>query len=124
MINRKILRVGVGVALTLAAVGCNNDKLTSLNVNPNSPEAVPPGPLFTNAARVGVARWFGGWDLRTAEWVTQQLAEVQYNDEDRYTRVHASDTEGTFNGAYAGELKDLRSIIDAGKAAGTPGSAA
>jgi hypothetical protein len=122
MINRKILRVGAGVALTLAVVGCNNDKLTSLNVNPNSPEAVPPGPLFTNAARLGTARWFGGWDLRTAEWVTQQLSEIQYTDEDRYVRMHASDTEGTFNGAYAGELKDLTSIIDAGLAAHTPGS--
>jgi hypothetical protein len=122
MINRKILRVGAGVALTLAAVGCNNDKLTSLNVNPNSPENVPPGPLFTFAARLGVARWFGGWDLRTAEWVSQQLSEIQYTDEDRYVRMHASDTEGTFNGAFAGELKDLQSISDGGIAAGTAGS--
>ena len=92
------------------------------NANPNNPEQVPPGPLFTNAARVGVARWFGGWDLRTAEWVTQQLSEIQYTDEDRYVRMHASDTEGTFNGAYAGELKDLNQIILEGEASGTPGS--
>ena len=122
MINRRILRVGSGVALALAAFGCNNDKLTSLNANPNSPEAVPPGPLFTNAARVGVARWFGGYDLRTAEWVTQQLSEIQYTDEDRYVRMHAADTEGSFNGAYAGELKDLTQIITAAIASASPGS--
>ena len=94
MTNRKILRAGAGVALALAVAGCNNDKLTALNANPNSPELVPPGPLFTNAARVSVARWFGGYDLRTAEWITQQLAEVQYTDEDIYVRFHAADTEG------------------------------
>ena len=122
MTNRNFLRVTVGVALTLAAFGCNNDKLTALNANPNSPEQVPPGPLFTNAARVGVARWFGGYDLRTAEWVTQQLSEIQYTDEDRYVRMHAADTEGSFNGAYAGELKDLTQIITAGEASKSPGS--
>ena len=122
MTNKRIFRVAVGVALTLAAFGCNNDKLTAINANPNNPEVVPPGPLFTNTARVGVARWFGGWDLRTAEWVTQQLSEIQYTDEDRYVRMHASDTEGTFNGAYAGELKDLNQIIIEGQASATPGS--
>lgn len=122
MTNRIILRVAAGVALTLAAFGCNNDKLTALNANPNSPEIVPPGPLFTDAARVGIARWFGAYDLRTTEWATQQLAEVQYTDEDVYVRMHAADTEGSFNGAYAGELKDLTSIITLGTTAGAPGT--
>ncbi|MFN2603687.1 MAG: SusD/RagB family nutrient-binding outer membrane lipoprotein [Gemmatimonadaceae bacterium] len=122
MINKKFLRVGAGVALTLAVAGCNNDKLTALNTNPNSPEQVPPGPLFTNAVRLSVARWFGGYDLRTAEWVTQQLSEIQYTDEDRYVRMHAADTEGSFNGAYSGELKDLTQIVIGGEAAKEPGT--
>jgi hypothetical protein len=123
MINRKTLKVTVGVALTLLAFGCNNDKLTSINLNPNNPEAVPPGPLFTDAARVGVARWFGGaYDLRTTEWISQQLSEIQYMDEDRYVRVHASDTEGTFNGAYNSELKDLTQIINAEETNKNPGA--
>lgn len=122
MINRRLLKVGTGVALALAAAaGCNNDKLTSINTNPNSPEEVPPQPLFTNAARVGVARWFGGYDLRTASWVVQQLSEIQYTDEDRYVRMHAADTEGSFNGAYAGELKDLTQIIKKAIASAEPG---
>src|SRR6476620_3810873 len=123
MINKKTLKVAVGVALTLAAFGCNNDKLTAINANPNNPEAVPPGPLFTDAARVGVARWFGNaYDLRTTEWITQQLSEIQYMDEDRYVRVHASDTEGIFNGAYSAELKDLTQIIVAEEANNNPGA--
>src|SRR5687768_17762009 len=93
MRNKTFLRLGSVVALALMAFGCNNDKLTALNENPNSPEDVPPGPLFTNAARVGVARWFGGYDLRTAEFVVQHHAEIAYNDEDRYIRIHAADTE-------------------------------
>src|SRR3954465_7835787 len=105
MINKNLLRVGSAVALALTVFGCNNDKITSLNKNPNSPEDVPPGPLFTEASRLTTARWFGGIDLRTYEWLVQQLSEVQYNDEDRYVRVHAADTEGSFNGSYAGELK-------------------
>ncbi|HEY1951968.1 MAG TPA: SusD/RagB family nutrient-binding outer membrane lipoprotein [Gemmatimonadaceae bacterium] len=115
------MRVGSAVALALTAFGCSNDKITALNKNPNSPEDVPPGPLFTEASRLATARWFGGIDLRTYEWIVQQLAEVQYNDEDRYVRVHAADTEGSFNGAYAGELKDLTQIISKGQATNDPG---
>jgi hypothetical protein len=122
MINKTFLRVGSAVALALTAFGCNNDKLTALNANPNSPEDVPPGPLFTNAARVTVARWFGGIDLRTYSWVVQQLAEIQYTDEDRYVRMHAADTEGAFNGAYSAELKDFTQIIAKAEATSEPGT--
>ena len=122
MMNKYLLRVGSAFALALVAAGCNNDKLTALNTNPNSPEDVPPGPLFTNAARITAARWFGGqYDLRETEWIVQHLAEVQYNDEDRYIRVHATDTQGDFNGAYSAELKDLTQIIAKGTATSEPG---
>ncbi len=122
MMNKTFLRVGSAVALALTAYGCNNDKLTALNQNPNSPEDVPPGPLFTNAARVTTARWFGGVDLRTYSWAVQQLAEIQYTDEDRYVRMHAADTEGSFNGAYSAELKDFTQIIAKGTATKEPGT--
>jgi hypothetical protein len=121
MINKTILRVCSVVALALGLYSCNNDTITTLNKNPNSPEDVPPGPLFTEASRLSVSRWFGGIDLRTYEWIVQQLSEVQYNDEDRYLRVHAADTEGSFNGAYSGELKDLTQIIAKGQATSEPG---
>ena len=123
MINKTILRVGSALSIALAVAGCNNDSITNLNKNPNSPEDVPPGPLFTEASRLSTSRWFGGIDLRTYEWIVQHLSEVQYNDEDRYLRVHAADTEGSFNGAYAGELKDLTQIIAKGQATNEPGVA-
>ncbi|HET7612371.1 MAG TPA: SusD/RagB family nutrient-binding outer membrane lipoprotein, partial [Gemmatimonadaceae bacterium] len=121
MINKTILRVGSALSIALAVAGCNNDSITNLNKNPNSPEDVPPGPLFTEASRLSTSRWFGGIDLRTYEWIVQHLSEVQYNDEDRYLRVHAADTEGSFNGAYAGELKDLTQIINKGLSTNQPG---
>jgi len=121
MINKTILRVGSAVALAFGLFACNNDTITNLNKNPNNPEDVPPGPLFTEASRLATTRWFGGIDLRTYEWAVQQLSEVQYNDEDRYIRMHAVDTEGSFNGAYSGELKDLTQIIAKGEATKEPG---
>src|SRR6266566_3633493 len=121
MINKTVLRMGSAVALAFGLFACNNDTITTLNRNPNSPEDVPPGPLFTEASRLATTRWFGGIDLRTYEWAVQQLAEVQYNDEDRYVRMHAADYEGQFNGAYSGELKDLTQIIAKGEATTQPG---
>ena len=109
------------VALAFGLYACNNDTITNLNKNPNSPEDAPPGPLFTQASRLATTRWFGGIDLRTYEWVVQQLAEVQYNDEDRYIRMHGADTELDFNRAYAGELKDLTQIIAKGLDTKQPG---
>jgi hypothetical protein len=110
--------------LGLAVAGCNNDKLTSLNVNPNSPEDVPASTLFTEAARTSVRDFLGSnFDLRGTEWVAQQLAEVQYPDEDTYKRLLA--TAGTtptwFDPIYEVELEDLRKIIGKGVAAKDPG---
>jgi Starch-binding associating with outer membrane len=121
MINKTFWRAGSVVACALIFYGCNNDTITALNKNPNSPEDVPPGTLFTEASRLATTRWFGGIDLRTYEWLVQHLSEVQYNDEDRYVRVHAADTEASFNGAYSGELKDLTQIIGKGEATSEPG---
>lgn len=122
MPNRKYqLVVGATLAL-LGAAACNNDKLTSLNTNPNSPEDVPATTIFTNAARTAVARWVGnGYDLRGTEWVVQHLAEVQYPDEDDYKRLQASATTPWFDTPYSSELEDFRKIIQKGQAANAPG---
>jgi hypothetical protein len=110
--------------LGLAAVGCNNDKLTSVNVNPNSPEDVPASSLFTEAARTSVRDFLGSnFDLRGTEWVAQHLAEVQYPDEDDYKRLLAAagTTPTWFDPIYEVELEDLRKVIGKGTAANDPG---
>jgi hypothetical protein len=125
MTNSKILRVGTGLAFAFVAAACNSDKLTDLNRNPNNPEDVPVGTLFTYAARSATARWLGGgYDLRQTEWVAQHLGEIQYNDEDRYIRLHSGDTQANWNNGYSGEMKDFQRITDKGIAAKAPGTSA
>ncbi len=117
-----LLAVGTGLAL-LGAGACNNDKLTSLNVNPNSPQDVPASSIFTNAALTTGQRWLGvGYDLRETEFVSQHLAEVTYPDEDDYKRLQAGDTQGSFDNSYQGELEDFHKVIQKGKAANDAGT--
>jgi hypothetical protein len=108
--------------LAAGVVGCNNDSITNLNQNPNNPSSAPPGPVFTNAARSSANSFVGGgFDLRQTEFVAQHWAEAQYPDEDRYSRLDPASTQGTWNGAYPGQLKDLKGVEAAGFAANQPG---
>jgi|1185.fasta_scaffold00362_3 hypothetical protein len=123
MRNRDHLLVVAASVALLGAAACNNDGLTSLNTNPNSPEDVPASTIFTNAARTAAARWVGnGYDLRGTEWVVQHLAEVQYPDEDDYKRLQASSTTPWFDTPYSSELEDFRKIYQKGQAANQPGT--
>lgn len=123
MQNRNLSLVVIAAVALAGATACNNDKLTSLNRNPNAPADVPVSTIWTNAARTAVSRWMGsGYDLRGTEWVVQHLAEVQYPDEDDYKRLQASSTTTWFDNPYQGELEDFRKIIQKGKAANDPGT--
>src|SRR5215831_1730460 len=119
-------RLLAAAVLALAgAVACNNDTLTNLNKNPNSPEDVPASALFTTAVRTSVGQWVGnGYDLRGIEWVAQHLAEVQYPDEDDYKRLLAAagTTPGWFDNPYTAQLEDYRQIVK--KSASDPGTSA
>jgi len=112
----------LGVALTVGVVGCNNDSLTNLNHNPNSPVSVPPGPMFTQATQLTAARFIGnGFDLRETEFVAQHWAEAQYPQEDQYIRLDPGSTQPTWVNAYVTELEDFAKISAAGVAAKQPG---
>ncbi|OYV71526.1 MAG: hypothetical protein B7Z72_06755, partial [Gemmatimonadetes bacterium 21-71-4] len=115
--------VAAGFALLVGATACNNDNITNVNRNPNAPTSAPAGAVFTQATANAVGRFLGRGplDLRGTEWVAQQLAEVQYPDEDRYARLQASSTAGTFNAAYTAELENLKKVVAQGQAAGQPG---
>ena len=120
MMNRRFL-IGCGAALALGAIACNSDKLTSVNKNPNSPTDAPSTALFTDAARNGVGRWLNGVGGTRFAFLSQHFAEVQYPDDDAYSRLRASSTSGLFNSSYNVELEDLELIIQRGKAATKPG---
>lgn len=102
------LAVLVGGLLTAAA--CNNDKLTSINVNPNSPTDAPVGPVFTQATVTAVPRWMN--NIRYSGLIVGQTAEVQYPDEDRYVRLDAGTTGGLLTGPYSSELEDYQQVIN------------
>lgn len=120
MMKTRAITIGAVFALGLAA--CNNDSLTDLNQNPNSPEDVPATTLFTNATRVSVSRWMGAYSYFQTEMVAQHLAQVQYPDQDRYARLGAADTQGNFDGPFTSELEDFTKVIAKGTAANAPGT--
>jgi hypothetical protein len=122
MTHRKLLAIAAALALAGTTTACDPDKLTDINRNPNSPEDAPPGPLFTSAARVSAARWLGGgYDLRGAALLSQHLAQVQYPDEDAYSRLTGGATTGYFDAPYYTELEDLQKVILKGEALDEPG---
>jgi hypothetical protein len=120
MLNRRLI-IGCGAALALVATACNSDKLTDVNKNPNSPTDAPSTALFSNAARNGVSRWLNGVGGTRYAFLSQHFAEVQYPDDDAYSRLRASSTSGLFNSSYNVELQDIEIIIQRGRAATQPG---
>ena len=76
-------------ALAAAAVtACDNNKLTSVNNNPNAPTTVPAKTLFTNGVQSGVGNWLGsGYDLRNIELIVQhsphEIEEGHYSETTR-----------------------------------------
>ena len=117
----KVAGAAAGLVLAAGAAACNNDKITNLNNNPNAPTDAPAGPVFTNATRLSVSRFLGTqFGFRQTEVVAQQFAEQQYGEEDRYQRIDAGSTQGTFNSAYSGELEDLQKVIQKGDALKAP----
>ncbi|NUO64353.1 MAG: SusD/RagB family nutrient-binding outer membrane lipoprotein [Gemmatimonadaceae bacterium] len=114
--NRTLL-TGVGAAAAVLATACNSDKLTTVNNNPNSPTNAPSTALFTNASRNGVSRWVDGMGGTRYGFLPQAFAEVQYPDDDAYTRLRAGSTSGLFNGSYNVELQDLELVRRRGLAA-------
>jgi hypothetical protein len=119
MQKRFISSVG-GCTLVLAALACNTKNITDINTDPNNPVDAPAGALFTNAA-ITAAHWVGnGRDLRATEFVAQHLAEVQYPDEDRYSRLQGPSTTSYFDNAYFQELQDLRKVIQKGQSETNP----
>lgn len=120
--NRKLMSVAALVALATGLAGCDPDGLTDINNDPNNPENVRPEPLFTNAARVSTARWLGGgYNLRGAELLSQHLAQVQYPDEDAYSRLTGGATTTYFDLPYYSELADLEKVVAKGEEEDEPG---
>ena len=122
MTHREFLTIAASLVLAGSVTACDPADLTDLNKNPNSPEQAPPGPLFTNAAREAVDRWLGDdYNLRGVSLLAQHLAQVQYPDEDAYSRLTGGATTAYFDFPYYTELQDLQKVVAAGEEADEPG---
>ena len=121
--NQRIIPIAAATALTVAlAAGCNNDKLTSINNNPNSPTSAPPTAVFTNAAQTSIGNWLGsGYDLRDIGLIVQHFAENQYISNDQYQGVGATALNGNWTSAFANDLEDYQVVIRSGQASKSPG---
>jgi hypothetical protein len=108
-------------ALLVAASACNNDKLTSVNNNPNAPTSAPAPAVFTNAIQSAVGTWLGSaYDLRDISLLIQHFAENQYIANDQYKGVQSGSLTTQFASAYQNDLEDFQIVVRAGVAAKDP----
>jgi hypothetical protein len=111
--------VGIVCATAVFSTACKTD-LTDLNVNPNNPTVAPATALFTSAANSTLSTWSGaGVQNSMTELWAQQMAQIQYIDEDR-GHIRTSTVDALWSGQYAGPLEDLRKVIDQATAAKQP----
>jgi hypothetical protein len=119
-IHRLFAAAVSAAVVAVSFTGCDNNKLTSVNNNPNAPTDAPASAIFTNAVQASVSNFLGSnYDLREMELLIQHFAENQYISNDQYvTGVDATAQNVLFQGVYATDLEDFQVVIRKGVAAG------
>jgi hypothetical protein len=111
------------LALVMATAACD-DGLTEVNENPNAPTDVDAQFIFANAVDHSVSRALGAnFNLTLTGLWSQQVAKIQYIDEDRYELRDAT-VNSHWSGFYSGPLVDLRVVEQKGAEAGRPNQVA
>lgn len=107
------------LALTLM-VGACGESLTDTNANPNEPTAVPGEAILPNGI-VDLANNMTDsfWELSLFSTWSQQLAKIQYDDEDVYAL--RADALQPFWDGYYNVGRDFQEIIDAAQENGNQG---
>jgi hypothetical protein len=108
----KLAHTALVVGLVWALGSC--EPPTAINYNPNAPTDVPAALLLPQAIQGSVQSAIGSYEYlsHTAIW-PQHGVELQYPDEETGI-VRASRMEGYWTGYYAGELKDIQTVIEKG----------
>jgi len=112
MMRKHTLRTSlVAASLFAGLAACDNDKLTSVNANPNQPESVQSASLFTNATTATMSRIRGSsFEHGLSGLWDQHYAEIQYAEADLNQPRNAT-TEAHWTGFYAGALQDYGQIL-------------
>src|SRR5690348_3607084 len=110
--NRISSAVAATALLAVAATGCNNSDITSINNNPNAPTNAPLPAVFLNGVQSGVSNWLGaGYDLRDISLLIQDFAENQYIGNDQYKGVGPGAQNNLFSSVYQNSLEDLQVVV-------------
>ncbi|MDX5418718.1 MAG: SusD/RagB family nutrient-binding outer membrane lipoprotein [Hymenobacteraceae bacterium] len=103
--------------LGLGLSSCDKD-FEEINQNPNAPEDVPASVILPASQQSAVSRLFGASvNMTYAGTWAQQIAKIQYIDEDRY-QFRASDFSTHWDALYAGPLLDARLVVEKGAESG------
>jgi hypothetical protein len=102
---KKIIYV---LGILFLATSCNDDGLTSLNIDQKNPSVVPAYTLFTNAERT-IADQMASTNVNRNifKLVNQQWTETTYLDESIYEWTTRKISDNHWNALYAGPLADL-----------------
>lgn len=117
---------GFALSLAVMTAACD-DGLTEVNRNPNEPEQVAPQYLLADAQIQAIGEAFGThgvwWGLYMNNIWPQHLAQLQYNDEDKYI-LRPNVLQSIWNTAYAGPLANLKVLKDTDEGAPNQGAVA
>lgn len=98
------------LALVVALAACD-DGLTEVNRNPNEPEEVAPQYILADAQAQAIGLDYGSHGVWFGLYLNniwpQHLAQIQYNDEDKYI-LRPNVLQNVWNTQYAGPLMNLR----------------
>jgi SusD/RagB-like outer membrane lipoprotein len=98
--------VAAAAVLLASAAGCNNDRLTAVNKNPNAPEQVGTGLLFASGVTGAVNRTRSDIELTFFSMWPQHLAEFQYPEASFY-ELRPTDADGYWLNFYTGPVQDF-----------------
>lgn len=117
----KSLVASLSVGLIVGIAACNNDNLTNVNKNPNSPEQVSPQLLFSTAAVSTIRFARATIEITPSTFVhwPQYLSEYQY-PEISYYQFRTTTADGWWGAIYAGPLEDLAQTIKRAEASSKP----
>jgi hypothetical protein len=122
----RLITAGSALVVAAGAAACD-EGLTAVNRNPNEPEVVAPQYILADAQVQAIGLdygthgvWFG---LYLNDIWPQHLAQIQYNDEDKYI-LRPGVLQNVWNTLYAGPLTNLRVLKELAAEDGVPNQGA
>jgi len=105
----KKIKYLIGVVVLVMMAGACTENFEEINTNPNGPAEVTPDLLLPAAIEMAVDRMNGSFVGHDMSCWAQQMAKIQYTDEDRYI-YRTSVVNSTWNGLYIEGLTDAKDI--------------